>query len=201
MFDSNDDSREELHFRRIDMRGWRRKDGLYEIEGRVTDRKPHACTSTKNTKTVPANEPIHEMGVRLVFDTNMMVHDVFVVVASAPYQDCLAGGQALQKLKGLRMASGWSKEVKRLLGGAQSCTHVMELLIPMATAAFQSLTMVRQQLPDTFDANGKPNKVDSCYAYGADRGVVMRRWPNFYTGLKVDAAKDRTPCLRRTLPQ
>jgi len=33
-------AREELHFRRIDMRGYRRSDGLYEVEGRVTDVKP-----------------------------------------------------------------------------------------------------------------------------------------------------------------
>ena len=34
-------TREELHFRRIDMRGWRRSDGLYEVEGRVIDHKPN----------------------------------------------------------------------------------------------------------------------------------------------------------------
>lgn len=32
-----DITREELHFRRIDMRGYRRSDDLYEVEGRVTD--------------------------------------------------------------------------------------------------------------------------------------------------------------------
>ena len=83
-------------------------------------------------------------------------------------------------LKGLRIASGWSSEVKRRLAGARSCTHVMELLIPMATTAFQSLTKVRRQRPDVLDANGKPTKVDSCYAYAAEREIV----PLFY---------DRTP--------
>ena len=32
--------REEIHHCRIEMRGFRRSDGLYEVEGRVTDRKP-----------------------------------------------------------------------------------------------------------------------------------------------------------------
>jgi hypothetical protein len=184
-----DVTREELHFRRIDMRGWRRSDGLYEIEGRVTDRKPHAFTSPNGTKVVPANEPIHDMGVKLVFDTDMLVHDVSAFTSSAPYDDCFSAGQTLQALKGMRIAGGWSSEVRRRLGGAQSCTHLMEILIPMATAAYQSLTMVRMGRPDVFDANGKPVKVDSCYAYASDRGVVMRRWPNFYTGRKQDAAK------------
>jgi hypothetical protein len=177
-------TREELHFRRIDMRGWRRSDGLYEVEGRVTDRKPHDFTSPNGTKRVPAGEPIHDMGVKLVFDTDMTVHDVSAFTASAPYDDCGSAGATLQVLKGLRIAGGWSGEVRRRLGGAQSCTHLMEILIPMATAAYQTLTMVRMGRPDVLDANGKPAKVDSCFAYASDRGVVMRRWPDFYTGPK-----------------
>ena len=42
-----DPTREELHFRRIDMRGYRRSDGLLEVEGRVTDRKPTDFTLKK----------------------------------------------------------------------------------------------------------------------------------------------------------
>lgn len=180
-------TRDELHFRRIDMRGWSRSDGLYEIEGRVTDRKPHVFTSPNGTKVVPANEPIHDMGVKLVFDSNMVIRDVSAYTMSAPYADCFAAGKTLQAIKGLRIAGGWSREVRSRLGGAQSCTHLMEILIPMATAAYQSLTMLRMGTPDVLDAEGKPAKVDSCYAYARDRGVVMRRWPNFYTGTKRDA--------------
>jgi hypothetical protein len=174
--------REELHFRRIDMRGFKRADGLFEIEGRVTDRKPHDFRSPNGTKVVPATEPIHDMGVRLVIDLDMTVRDVAAFTASAPYDDCLAAGATLQVLKGLRIAGGWGSEVRRRLGGAQSCTHLMELLIPLATTAYQSLTMERMGRPDTLDAEGKPVKIDSCYAYASHRGVVLRRWPDHYTG-------------------
>lgn len=170
------------------MRGWKRSDGLYEVEGRVTDRKPYAFTSPSGTKVVPANEPIHDMGVKLVFDSEMLVHEVCAFTESAPYDDCISAGKTLQVLKGLRIAGGWGSEVRRRLGGAQSCTHLMEILIPMATAAYQSLTLVRTGRPDVLAADGKPVKVDSCYAYAADRGVVMRRWPNFYTGPKEEIA-------------
>ena len=183
MSNTKDDvTREELHFRRIDMRGWRRSDGLFEVEGRVVDRKPHAFKSPSGSKVTPANEAIHDMGVKLVFDKNMLVHDVLAFTNSAPYADCLAAGNALQKIKGLHISGGWSREVKERLGGAQSCTHLMQLLIPLGTTAFQSLTMIRMDRPDTLKADGKPMKVDSCYAYAAERGVVMHRWPAFYTG-------------------
>lgn len=177
-----DVTREELHFRRIDMRGYSRSDGLFEIEGRVTDRKPHDFTSPNGIKIVPANEPMHDMGVRLVIDRDMKVVDVGTFTSSAPYHDCLYGGEKLQSLKGLSIAAGWGSEVRKRLSGAQACTHLMELLMPMATTAYQSLTMVRSGQTDKVDAEGKPAKIDSCYAYGSERGVVLQRWPNYYTG-------------------
>jgi hypothetical protein len=173
-------TREELHFRRIDMRGYQRSDGLFEVEGRVTDRKPHDFSPGGGGKEVPANQPIHDMGVRLVFDEQMTVHGVETFMDSMPYLECRGGGQALQSLIGLRIGSGWSREVRNRLSGAQSCTHLMEILIPLATTALQSLSVKRHGLPDRLDATGRPVKIDSCYAYGAQRSIVQRRWPEFY---------------------
>lgn len=171
-------TREELHFRRIDLRGFRRSDGLYEVEGRVVDRKPCDFTHPGDGKTVAAYDPIHDMGVRLVFDRDMVVHDVQTFTASAPCEACPAGGRALQSLKGLRMTGGWSREVRSRLAGARSCTHLME--IPMATTAFQSLGFLRVTEPERFDATGRPAKIDSCYAYAADGELVLKRWPQFH---------------------
>jgi hypothetical protein len=177
-------TRQELHFRRIDMRGWKRSDDMFEVEGSVTDRKPHAFKVPNGPKVVLANEPIHDMSVRLIFDQDMLVHDVITFTNAAPYIDCYAAGTSLQALKGMRIAAGWSAEVIRRLGGVHSCTHLMQLLIPMGTTAFQTLTMLRMQQPDVLDIEGKPVKVNSCYAYADDRNVVMHKWPSFYTGGK-----------------
>jgi len=78
------------------------------------------------------------------------------------------------------MTSGWSSEVKRRLRGARSCTHLMELLIPMATTAFQSLSASGLTRVDRLDITGRPIKIDSCYAYGAQRELVRRKWPEYY---------------------
>jgi hypothetical protein len=174
-------TREELHFRRIDMRGFRRSDGLYEVEGRVTDRKPHDFVPLRGGgRQVPAHEPIHDMGVRLVFDDKLVVHAVETFTDAAPYAMCPEGGRALQSMKGLRMTSGWSKEVRSRLSGGRSCTHLMELLIPLATAAYQSLSYPNRSRPERVDATGRPAKIDSCYAYGAQREMVARIWPEFH---------------------
>lgn len=173
-------SREELHFRRVDMRGYRRSDGLYEVTGQITDRKTHEFKSPNGSRVVPAGEAVHDMGVTLVYDTDMLVHEVHAFTSAAPYGDCFDAGPTLQVLKGLRMAGGWGSEVRKRLGGAKSCTHLMDILIPMATTAYQTLTMVRAGRPDVLTPEGKPVKIDSCYAYGANRSLVKGKWPAFY---------------------
>lgn len=87
-----DVTREQLHHRSIEMRGFRRSDGLYEFEGRVVDRKPHDFEAIGG-RLVPAHEAIHDMAVRLVFDDRMVVHDVRTFTAAAPYAICPLGGR------------------------------------------------------------------------------------------------------------
>jgi hypothetical protein len=173
-------TREEMHFRRIDMRGYQRSDGLFEVEGRVTDRKAADFNTLIGDRSVPAGEALHDMGVRIVFDEQMLVHDITTFTDAAPYDICPLGGLALQSLKGLRMTSGWGKEVRNRLSGARSCTHLMELLSPLATVAFQSLSTIRRTVPERLDPTGRPLKIDSCYAYGAERELVRERWPKHY---------------------
>ena len=173
-------TREELHFRRIDMRGFQRSDGLFEVEGRVTDRKPRDFVPASGGPPKPAGEPVHDMGLRLVYDEQLRVHEVHTFTNAAPYGHCPEGGRALQSIKGLRMTSGWSKEVRNRLRGAASCTHLMELLIPMATTAFQSLSELGIARIERLDVTGRPVKIDSCYAYASDREVVRHRWPIHY---------------------
>lgn len=171
---------EELHFRRIDMRGFKRSDGLFEVHGQMVDRKSEDFEAWTKERLVPAGEPIHDLGVRLVYDLQMTVHEVSTFTRSAPYAICKKGGQALQSLVGLRMTSGWNKEVRNRLSGERSCTHLMELLTPMATTAFQALGNLRKDQIGRLGPDGRPVKIDSCYAYAAEREVVMRHWPQFY---------------------
>lgn len=172
--------REELHFRGIEMRGFSRSDGLYEIEGRLRDQKPHDFAPPNDASLVPAGQPLHDMGVRLVFDRSMQVLEVHTFTHTAPYPPCPQAGQALQSLVGLCMASGWNKEVRSRLAGVRSCTHLVELLGPMATTAFQSLAVANMAGPDRLTAAGVPVQIDSCYAYSAERELVLKRWPRFY---------------------
>lgn len=172
-------SRKQLHLRRIEMRGFERTDGLYEVEGRVSDQKTQDLTVPGGGKLVKAHDAIHDMGVALVFDADMVVHEVRTFTDAAPFDECPGGGQVLQALKGARIAQGWSKEVRTRLAGARGCTHLVELLIPLATAAYQTMAMYRLAGPDRLDDAGRPLKIDSCHAYRAEGELVQVLWPAF----------------------
>ncbi|MDN7997859.1 DUF2889 domain-containing protein [Burkholderia multivorans] len=174
-------TREPLHTRQITFEGFRRSDGLFEIEGYLTDRKPHDFAPPSSPRVVPANEPIHDLGLRVVFDLDMIVHEVETFIRAYPYRECPGGGATLQALVGLRIGAGWSGEVRKRLPPGDTCTHLREILIPLATAAIQTVNPLRSQtLLDATDASGKPLKVDSCFAYGASRELVLQRWPAFH---------------------
>jgi hypothetical protein len=171
-------TREELHHRRIDMRSWRRSDGLFEIEGRVTDQKPFDFRPPSDERVVKANELIHNLGIRLVFDTERVIREVSTFSDAFPYEDCSGGGASLQALVGLRIGAGWSAEVRKRLPTSDTCTHLREMLLPLASAVFQSMAPYADNA--VVDAQGKPLIIGSCHAYGASRKIVLRRWPAFH---------------------
>lgn len=173
-------SRELLHTRSVEMRGLRRSDGLYEVEGWLTDRKPYDFQLASVDRIVPAHEPLHDIGVRIVFDAQLKVQDVEDFLTAVPYADCMDSGTSLRRLIGVHMSSGWSREVRSRLGGAQGCTHLVNLLIQMATTAFQAMTIIRKDQPVSVNEEGLPQKIDSCYAYRASGDLVELQWPRWH---------------------
>lgn len=119
------------------------------------------------------------MGVRLVFDDHMVVHDVPTFSDALPCASCIGGGEALQSLTGLRIASGWGREVRTRVGGVRACAHMSALLIALATTVLQALVPLRRVQPDRANVHGWPVKIASCFGYRADCGRVKSRWPEF----------------------
>ncbi len=171
--------RRELHLRRIEMRGYARDDGLYEVDGRVTDTKEDRLVLEGRGDIAPG-EPVHDMWVRLVIDEDMVIHDIMAASDATPYPECSSGPDAMKAMIGAQIRGGWSLLVKERLGGVKGCTHLMELLIPMATAAYQMLSALRVSRPPVLDRRGVPVKIDSCIAFARHRALVERRWPQHY---------------------
>ena len=176
--------RERIHSRTIECRGYRRADGLWDIEGHLIDRKTYSFEN-RWRGTVEAGAPVHEMWLRLTIDEDMVVHRAEAATDHAPYRICAAITPQFERLKGERIGPGWNLRVRKLLGGVHGCTHHVELLGPLATVAYQTLVGQRKKRRADGKPGGAPKKpriIDSCHAYASDGPVVKEAWPEFYSG-------------------
>ena len=176
--------REEIHHRRIDCHGYRRSDGLWDIEGHLTDVKSYPFANKFRGEIQPG-EPLHDMWLRLTLDDELTVIKAEAATVAGPFAACPAITPAFAKLEGLKIGPGWRRAVSKLLGGIQGCTHLVELLGPLATTAYQTIyTWNAQKKPNKAEAEADrpPPHLNSCHALARDGGVVKEHYPRWYTG-------------------
>jgi hypothetical protein len=187
-------AREHLHDRRYEFQGFRRKDGLWDIEGRMTDSKTYSFPNEYRGE-IKAGEPLHDMRIRLTLDDHFIVIDIEVATDGAPFSVCGDVAPNFTIVKGLRVGPGWNKKLKELLGGTRGCTHHVEMLGAMATVAYQTMwgQLAREQkkAPES-DESRRPRFIDSCHALAADGENVRKHWPRFYTGNAQDSPMPKT---------
>ena len=146
----------------------------------MLDRKTHPFRRLLQDRDTPAGSALHHILVRLVIDEDMLVHDAGAALGASPFDACRGAAKTLAPLRGLRIGAGWNKRVRELLSGTASCTHIVELLGPMATTAFQGLAPQRLARLAQSGSDAHKSKVDSCYAYASDREVVAQLWPDLH---------------------
>lgn len=184
-------ARTPLHRRIIDCTGYDREDGLWDIEGRLTDTKAYSFHNDWRGEMEPGN-PIHDMHVRLTLDDAMTVTAIEVRMAGTPFEICPKIEPDFQQLVGVRIVSGWNMRLMTLFGGKKGCTHVVELLGRMGTVAYQAIPAgmrLRQNLlPErhALDApegeKKRPFYVGGCHAWAADGPMVQKLLPEYYEG-------------------
>ncbi len=173
--------REHLHSRKIEFQGFQRADGLWDIEARLTDVKTYDFQN-EFRGTIQAEEPLHDMWLRVTIDEDFVVRDIEAVTDGAPFATCAAIAPNFKKMIGAKMRAGWHREVRGRLGGVEGCTHLAEALGACATVAYQTLFPVLSEKNKAHGSNRKPSLIDSCHAFASDGEVVRKRWPEFYTG-------------------
>jgi hypothetical protein len=173
--------REPVHTRVVECRGYRRADGLWDIEGRLVDTKAYPFKNAFRGEIEPG-EPIHAMWLRLTVDDELVVREVAAATDAGPYAVCPAIVPAFAALEGLKIGRGWRREVLARLGGVKGCTHLVELLWPLATAAYQTVypLLARERPPSAEDR--PPAHLDSCHAQARGGEVVRLHHTRWYTG-------------------
>lgn len=173
---SDQSTRRLVHARRIVCMGYERDDGLFDIEGSMVDTKGH--DSDLLFKVVPAGSPIHEMRLIVTVDAQLVIRHIEAHTDVGPSRFCAEINAAYGSLKGLSIGAGFMKVVKSRLAGPNGCTHLTELLGPIATTAIQTLmglrsNTARRSAPadDSSGVQAHP-MVDSCHAWRAGGDVV-----------------------------
>ena len=180
-------ARKPLHTRTIKCNGFVRDDALYDIEGHLVDVKSVGFQNMDRGDVKPG-EPIHEMWIRLTVDVHLNVVDVEAKTVWGPYTICGDITPNFKRLKGLAIKQGWKKKIRELLGGTHGCTHLVELLGPVATTAFQTVYPDQVKRQEKEGIKVKPMQIGSCHAYAPDGPVVKQRHPEYYTGPQDEAA-------------
>jgi Protein of unknown function (DUF2889) len=173
--------RRHQHTRTIHCRGYERDDGLFDIEAQIVDTKTYAVDEPYRGHR-EAGQHVHDMQLRLTVDRAMVVRAIEVTTNDAPYDACFTVAPAYEALVGAKIGGGWRRAVNEAVGGTKGCTHLRELLMPVATVAFQTIgswpkagKVATESHPDR--ERKKPYFIDGCKAWAADGPVVERLFP------------------------
>jgi hypothetical protein len=174
--------RRHLHTREIQCRGYLRDDGLWDIEGSITDVKSYTPAKNAEEGGKVAGEPIHHMLARLTVDNDLNVVEAEVTTEAGPHSICGDVAPNYQNLVGLRIKAGWRHAVLEKLGGAHGCTHITDILVgPLAVTALKTVNRWLNPDPEkNYDPAVRPKLLDTCYALRGDRPVAEHRWPEYY---------------------
>ena len=173
-----------LHTRTIVCHGFKRADGHYDIEASIIDVKAYQYTEPFRGVREPGSH-VHEMWVRLTVGEDMVVKGIEVSMPATPYPACQTAKPNFQGLIGVTVGGGWRRAVQECVGNVRGCTHVRELLFPMATVAFQTIGgwPVAGEEPKLAPIKRaeKPRVIDGCIAWASDGEVVAKLHPEFAT--------------------
>ncbi len=169
-------ARERLHRRSVQLDGFKRVDGMWDIEARLVDVKDREYPLASGLRR--PGEAVHDLWVRVTIDAEMNILAAEACSDATPYPGyCDTIAPAYRRIVGLNLFRGFRKAVRELLGGTHGCAHLSELLMFLPTAALQTFA---SEIREDDDRGGKPYQLDRCHALVSDSDAVQRYYPRWY---------------------
>ena len=182
---SNDDMskipRELKHERQVTLRGYLRSDDLWDIEAELKDIRSYDSFSFEKG-TIPAGESIHDIRVCVTVDDTLLVTAAQAFMTAVHYHTCPNALASIEAMKGATMGPGWRRAIEERLGGDRGCTHIRELLLHIATTAYQTIPVWQaQQRGDVIQSKDgqPPQHLGRCTTWSFNGPVVARIYPQF----------------------
>ena len=168
--------RELAHRRQITLNGFVRSDGLFDIEAKLTDHKTYSFPSDFRGEVTP-DLPVHHMIIRVTITNERIITAAEAITITGPYLVCPKANEVFDELVGMQIGPGWRRKVQAAIGGRHGCTHITELLGPVATTAYQTLygqeARERRQNTEFSDAEKQSERGhlrNSCVGYADNPG-------------------------------
>lgn len=181
---SKPNKRKPIHYRHIQCNGYLREDGLWDIEAHLTDDKGYPFPTLQRGVLQPG-ELVHELWLRLTLDNQLVIQDVEAAMPITPFSICSQIEDNYKRLIGLQIGRGWMQKAKELVGGVEGCSHLIELLRPMATTAIQTIYPYLN-----FSEDGRfpisNNVLNSCHSFSDTNEIIQQFWPEKYRGQAVE---------------
>ncbi|WP_322033888.1 DUF2889 domain-containing protein [Paraburkholderia sp. J76] len=175
------ETRRLLHTRKVLCEAFQRSDGRFEIEGRMQDITPGGTDLI--LKIIPPGAHLHDMRMVMTLDADLVIQDISARIEASPTVFCHEIESAYAGLVGIRIGPGFRQQVKARVGGIKGCTHLTELLGPMATTAMQAHFAIQRASPQwrarlEGDAPlAAPPFIDSCHTHRANGDAAKIYWP------------------------
>lgn len=182
--------RKKLHTRAIELIGFKREDGLWDIEAHLTDIKTYHIENQFRGGIEPG-EALHEMLVRLTVNNQFQIVNAEAVTDNSPFKMCPNITNVYKELIGINIGVGWRRAINEKVRGRKGCTHITELLQQLATVSFQTMMGNIQKERTQDDKNDKekhfkPMVLNSCHAWAEDSEVVKMHFPEYYKETQQD---------------
>jgi hypothetical protein len=170
--------RELTHTRRVRYEGYKRADGLWDIEAHLTDVKNHDFRLKTGVRR--AGQAVHDMWLRVTIDRSFTIVAAEASSDVVPYPGgCESIAPAYRGLVGLSLIKDFRRKTRELLGGVRGCTHLTEMLGGLPTAAIQTFA---GEMPELGEGGRKPFQLDQCHALETTTQTVKQLYPKWYRG-------------------
>jgi len=170
--------RELTHTRRVRYEGYKRADGLWDIEAHLTDVKNHDYRLKTGVRR--AGQPVHEMWLRVTIDRGFVIRDATASSDTVPYPGgCETIAPAYKGLVGLSLIKDFRRKTRELLGGVRGCTHLTEMLAGLPTAAIQTFA---GETSEEREDGSRPFQLDQCHALETSSQTVKQWYPKWHKG-------------------
>lgn len=179
-----------IHTRTIDLKVYRHSDGCYDVEGHIVDVKPFSHHMLDSHRA--AGEPIHDLSLRLTFNREMTVTKAEAKLDVGAHSLCHQVAPNFADLAGLHIGPGWNRNVRKRVGHGRGCTHLVEMLAQMATAAMQAMWSEREPEGEVNrpaeERELESGLIDSCYAYRSESPFIAEFFPGQFKARASDSA-------------